>query len=39
MEEVNVGSKGKYLKQGLTSTKGLPLMLPWGRDSPYHRSD
>ena len=37
MEERNVGTNGKSPKQGLTYTKDLPIELPEGRDSPYHR--
>ena len=39
MEEMNVGTKGKILKQGLTNAKDLPMELPEGRESPYHRLD
>ena len=39
MEERNVGTKRKSLKQGLTSAKDLPKDLSEGRESPYHRLD
>ena len=39
MEERNVGTKGKSPKQGLTRAKDLPMELPEGRVSPYHRLD
>ena len=39
LEEKNVGTKGKSPKQGLTSAKDLPMELPEGRKSPYHRLD
>ena len=29
--------RGKSPKQGLTSAKDLPIELPEGRESPYHR--
>ena len=31
--------KGENLKQGLTSAKDLTIVLPWCRESPYHRQD
>ena len=31
--------KGKVLEQGLTSAKDLPIELPEGQKSPYHRLD
>ena len=37
MEERNVGTKGKSLKQGQTSAKDLTIELSEGRESPYHR--
>ena len=37
MEERNVGAKGKSPKQDLTNAKDLPMELPEGRKSPYHR--
>ena len=39
MEERNVDTKGKNPKQGLTNAKDLPMELPEGRESPYHRLD
>ena len=39
MEGRNVGTKGKSLKQGLISAKDLPIELPEGCESPYHRLD
>ena len=39
MEERNVGTKGKSPKQGLTNDKDLPMELPEGRETPYHRLD
>ena len=36
---MNVGTKGKYPKQGLTSDKDLIIQLPEERESPYHSSD
>ena len=36
-EEMNVGTKGKSPKQGLTRVKDLTIELPEGRESPYHR--
>ena len=39
MEERNTSSKRKSPKQGLTSAKDLTIMLPEGRDTPYHRLD
>ena len=37
MEERNVGTKGKSLKQNITSAKYLTIELSEGRESPYHR--
>ena len=39
VKEWNVGTKGKRPKQGLTNAKDLPMELPDGRESPYHRLD
>ena len=40
MEGRNVGTIGrKSPKQGLISTKDLPIELPDGRELPYHRLD
>ena len=39
MEERNVGTKGKNLKQDLTSAKDLTIELHEGRESPYDRLD
>ena len=40
MEGKNVGIiRGKSPKQGLTNAKDLPMELPEGRESPYHRLD
>ena len=33
------GHEGKSPKQGLTSAKDLPMELPEGRESPYHKLD
>ena len=36
----NVGTiRGKSPKQDLTSAKDLPIELPEGRETPYHRLD
>ena len=37
MKKRNVVTKGKSLKQDLTSAKDLAIELPEGRESPYHR--
>ena len=37
--EKKVSTKKKSPKQGLTSAKDLTVMVPEGRDSPYHRLD
>ena len=34
-----MGTKGKSSKQGVTKAKDLPMELPDGRESPYHRLD
>ena len=34
-----VDTKGKSPKQGITNAKDLPMELPEGRESPYHRLD
>ena len=40
MEEKNVGTIwAKRPKQDLTSAKDIPIELPEGRESPYHRLD
>ena len=39
MEERNVATKGKNLKQDLTSAKDLTIELPERRESFYHRLD
>ena len=39
LEERNTGTKGKSLKQGLTSAKDLTIELPEGREFSYHRLD
>ena len=39
LEEMNVGTKGKSPKQGLISSKDLPIDLSEGWESPYHRLD
>ena len=39
MEERNMGTKGKSLKQGLINAKVLPIELPEGRESPYYGLD
>ena len=39
LEERNVGTKRKNVKQGLTSANDLTIELPEGRKSPYHRLD
>ena len=35
MEKMNVDTKGKRPKQGLTNAKDLTLELAEGRESPY----
>ena len=39
LEKMNVGTKEKSPKQGLTSAKDLTIELPERRESPYHRLD
>ena len=39
MEEINVGTKEKSPKQGLTSAEDLTIEFFDGRESPYHRLD
>ena len=39
MEERNVGTKGKGLKQDLTFAEDLTIELPEGRRSAYYRTD
>ena len=40
MEEWNLGTiRAESPKQDLTSAKDLTIMLPEGRESPYHRLD
>ena len=39
LEERNVVTKGKSLKQGLINAKDLPIKLPKGCESPCHRLD
>ena len=40
MEGRNVGTiKGEKSKKGLTNNKDLPIELPKGRESSYHRLD
>ena len=40
MEGRNAGTiRGESPEQGLTSAKDLPIELPEGRESPYHRLD